>query len=353
MEEDKITSTTQYLSSKNQLYSIEPEARLRFLYDNAVSLVEINPNIPPQRYFRSGVEMLHMADVYMKEKSLRNAYILYIKYLTLFLEKIMKHPQYNSVPAKDKLNSKEKSRKILPLVEQLKSKLLEQYKAEAIRYNAEKKDTENTGKVSNSQEKPELNVHSPSVDSDKYSPNSSSDKQELRHVVMPTKLIQEFLNVASTNTINNRETCGILAGKLEKNKLTVTHLLIPKQSGSSDSCITHNEEEIFDYQDQHSLITLGWIHTHPTQTAFLSSVDLHTHCSYQLMMSEAIAIVCAPKYNETGYFTLTPDHGLNFVARCQATGFHPHPNEQSLYTHAQHCKLDPNANVKLVDLTKK
>lgn len=38
--------------------------------------------------------------------------------------------------------------------------------------------------------------------------------------------------------------------------------------------------------------------THPTQTAFLSSVDLHTHCSYQMMMPEAIAIVCSPKFNE-------------------------------------------------------
>ncbi|KAK0157995.1 hypothetical protein PV328_011663 [Microctonus aethiopoides] len=352
MEEDKNTLTTQCLSSKNQLYSIEPEARLRRLSDNA-SLVEVNPNIPPQRYFRSGIELLRMADVYMKEKSLENAYILYVKYLTLFLEKVLKHPQYNLVPAKDRLKSKETLRNIFPLVEQLKSELLAEYKAEAKKYNAEKKDTEDTGKVPDSQETHELTVNLSFDDSDKYSPNSSSDKQELRNLVMPTKLIQEFLNVASTNTINNRETCGILAGKLEKNKLTVTHLLIPKQSGSSDSCITHNEEEIFDYQDQHSLITLGWIHTHPTQTAFLSSVDLHTHCSYQLMMSEAVAIVCAPKYDETGYFTLTPDHGLNFVARCRATGFHPHPNEQSLYTHAQHCKLDPNANVKVVDLTKK
>lgn len=49
MEEDKNISTTQCLSSKNQLYSIEPEARLRSLSDNA-SLVEVNPNIPPQRY---------------------------------------------------------------------------------------------------------------------------------------------------------------------------------------------------------------------------------------------------------------------------------------------------------------
>lgn len=52
----------------------------------------------------------------------------------------------------------------------------------------------------------------------------------------------------------------MLAGKLEKNKLLVTHLLIPQQTGSPDSCATHNEEHIFDYQDQHNLITLGWIH---------------------------------------------------------------------------------------------
>ena len=36
------------------------------------------------------------------------------------------------------------------------------------------------------------------------------------------------------------------------------------------------------YQDRHSLLILGWIHTHPTQTVFMSSVDLHTHCSYQV-----------------------------------------------------------------------
>lgn len=38
--------------------------------------------------------------------------------------------------------------------------------------------------------------------------------------------------------------------------------------------------------------------THPTQTAFLSSVDLHTHCSYQMMLPESIAIVCSPKFQE-------------------------------------------------------
>ncbi|XP_024887004.1 STAM-binding protein-like A [Temnothorax curvispinosus] len=132
----------------------------------------------------------------------------------------------------------------------------------------------------------------------------------------------------------------------------VTHLLIPEQTGTPDSCTTHNEEDIFDYQDQHNLITLGWIHTHPTQTAFLSSVDLHTHCAYQLMMAEAIAIVCAPKYDETGFFILTPDYGLDFIANCRETGFHPHPTEPPLYTKARHYKLDVMA-LQVVDLRRK
>lgn len=39
---------------------------------------------------------------------------------------------------------------------------------------------------------------------------------------------------------------------------------MPKQTGTPDSCTTQNEEEIFDYQDQHDLITLGWIHVRIT-----------------------------------------------------------------------------------------
>ncbi|XP_041450260.1 uncharacterized protein LOC121404596 [Drosophila obscura] len=88
----------------------------------------------------------------------------------------------------------------------------------------------------------------------------------------------------------------------------ITHIITPQQQGTPDSCNTMHEEQIFDVQDQMQLITLGWIHTHPSQTAFLSSVDLHTHCSYQMMMPEALAIVCAPKYNTTGFFILTPHY---------------------------------------------
>ncbi|XP_048500379.1 AMSH-like protease sst2 isoform X2 [Beta vulgaris subsp. vulgaris] len=49
------------------------------------------------------------------------------------------------------------------------------------------------------------------------------------------------------------------------------------------NCQTLNEEENFEVQDRESLFPLGWIHTHPTQTCFMSSVDLHTHYSYQVL----------------------------------------------------------------------
>ncbi len=63
-------------------------------------------------------------------------------------------------------------------------------------------------------------------------------------------------------------------------------------------CVCHtqalNEEEIFEVQFAQELYPLGWIHTHPTQTCFLSSVDVHTHAGYQTMLDEAVAIVMAP-----------------------------------------------------------
>lgn len=40
----------------------------------------------------------------------------------------------------------------------------------------------------------------------------------------------------------------------------ITHLFIPNQSGTPDSCDMKNEEELIFYQDKYDLITFGWIH---------------------------------------------------------------------------------------------
>ncbi|KAL9130913.1 MAG: hypothetical protein Q9217_001016 [Psora testacea] len=156
----------------------------------------------------------------------------------------------------------------------------------------------------------------------------------LRTIFLPPDLRHKFLSIASPNTRANLETCGILCGTLISNALFVSKLVIPDQESTSDTCETINESELFDYVDGEDLMVLGWIHTHPTQTCFMSSRDLHTHGGYQVMMPESIAIVCAPSKGEWGVFRLTDPPGMKTVLNCTQTGlFHPHV-ERNVYTDA-------------------
>ncbi len=81
------------------------------------------------------------------------------------------------------------------------------------------------------------------------------------------------------------ESCGILAGLLDSKRglFSITTLIVPKQEGTSDTVQALAEEEIFEAQDSRGLYPMGWIHTHPTQTCFLSSIDVHTQCGYQVI----------------------------------------------------------------------
>lgn len=156
----------------------------------------------------------------------------------------------------------------------------------------------------------------------------------LRSIFLPQDLRHRFLSVAHANTRANLETCGILCGTLVSNALFISKLVIPEQESTSDTCETVNESELFDYVDGEDLMVLGWIHTHPTQTCFMSSRDLHTHGGYQVMMPESIAIVCAPSKGDWGVFRLTDPPGMKTVLNCTQTGlFHPHA-ESHIYTEA-------------------
>ena len=156
----------------------------------------------------------------------------------------------------------------------------------------------------------------------------------LRTIFLPPDLRHRFLSIAQPNTHANLETCGILCGTLVSNALFISKLVIPDQESTSDTCETINESELFDYVDGEDLMVLGWVHTHPTQTCFMSSRDLHTHGGYQVMMPESIAIVCAPSKNDWGVFRLTDPPGMKIVLNCTQTGlFHPHA-EGNIYTDA-------------------
>jgi proteasome lid subunit RPN8/RPN11 len=116
-------------------------------------------------------------------------------------------------------------------------------------------------------------------------------RQKVRNVHISAGLMDEFLRFALSNTRRNVETCGILAGRLSPDdaRFNVTALIVPKQEGSSDMVTALAEEEIFEAQDSRALYPLGWIHTHPSQTCFLSSIDVHTQCGYQVRRPPAPA----------------------------------------------------------------
>lgn len=170
-----------------------------------------------------------------------------------------------------------------------------------------------------------------------------------------TAMMENFMRLAKSNTEKNLETCGILAGSLKNRKFFVTTLIIPKQEATSDSCQATNEEEIFDVQDKKSLFPLGWIHTHPSQSCFMSSIDIHTHYSYQVMLPEAVAIVMAPKDSSRthGIFRLTSPGGMSVIRSCDHRGFHPHddpPDGGPIYQHCTDVYMNPNLKVDVIDL---
>ncbi|KAK9363657.1 hypothetical protein V1504DRAFT_416496 [Lipomyces starkeyi] len=180
----------------------------------------------------------------------------------------------------------------------------------------------------------------------------------LRTVFLPSELRSSFLEIAMPNTRNKLETCGILCGILNRNAFFITHLVIPEQESTSDTCATKDEEGLFNFLDENDLFTLGWIHTHPTQTCFLSSVDLHTQNSYQLMLTESIAIVCAPMHEPSwGIFRLTDPPGIKAITNCRQPGtFHPH-SQKNIYTNAKlpagHVFIRDGLPFKIVDLRNK
>jgi len=169
-------------------------------------------------------------------------------------------------------------------------------------------------------------------------------------IIIPDKLVSGFIDKAKKNTKNDIETCAVLCGKFlnDKDTYVITHVIFPKQKGSSNTVQTIKEEELIDIQEKHSIVTLGWIHTHPSQTCFLSSVDMHCQLSYQIMMPNAIAIVHAPT-DKTEIFTLSPK-GIEVLSNCNCQGFHRHEDVIGIYNVAKHCQTLKGYNVSFIDL---
>ncbi|NXG57715.1 STABP protein, partial [Hemiprocne comata] len=329
--------------------SLPPEERVRRLIQVG-SAVEVNEEVPPRRYYRSGVEILRMAAVYGEEGNLEHAFILYNKYITLFIEKLPQHREYKTAVIPEKRETVKKLKEVaFPRAEELKEELLKRYAKDYAKYKEQKVKEEFARNLALQQQleeernrvalmkqqqaeqeqfhafeemirrqelekerlrivqefgKPEpspealdgplipgvekpptdlipkvpispahpaspsagtISSKPPVVDrslkpSALGSTENSASTDALRQVIVPRELCHKFLQLADANTVRGVETCGILCGKLMRNEFTITHAIIPKQHGGPDYCNTESEEELFVIQDQHGLVTLGWIH---------------------------------------------------------------------------------------------
>ncbi|XP_050375330.1 AMSH-like ubiquitin thioesterase 2 isoform X2 [Argentina anserina] len=184
--------------------------------------------------------------------------------------------------------------------------------------------------------------------------DQSTSSRFLRDVHISTRLMEDFLQLAKENTEKDLETCGTLGAFLKNEIFYVTTLIVPKQESTSNSCQAINYEEVFAIQNEQSLFPVGWIHTHPSQSCFMSSVDLHTHYSCQIMVPEAFAIVMAPTDTSSyGIFRLTEPGGMGVLKECQETGFHTHQETADgspIYEHCSNVYTNSNLRFEIFDL---
>ncbi|KAG8009255.1 AMSH-like protease [Nibea albiflora] len=259
--------------------------------------VEINEDIAPRRYFRSGVEMERMAAVYLEEGSLENAFVLYTKFITLFVEKLPGHRDYQqcSIPEKQ-LIMKKLQEVAFPRKDELKKRLQEKYSREHSEYlRAQSRvavvdgcgqqlqrlsllDEDRRRFLLLEEERQRVAaLRRMQIESEQFRyfeeqlrrqelANRIAEEAEqkrvegLRRVVIPRDLTYRFLLLAESNTVRGIETCGVLCGRLTQNEFMLTHVVIPKQLAGPDFCDMENVEELFSFQDQQNLLTLGWIH---------------------------------------------------------------------------------------------
>lgn len=165
-------------------------------------------------------------------------------------------------------------------------------------------------------------------------PAPSPPPRPLRTVVLPRDVVARFAALAEPNTFLDErgvETCGVLAGRPlapgAGGGIVVTHIIVPDQLAGSDSCEMIGEDVVLEFCLEHGLLAAGWIHTHPSQSCFMSSMDLHTHYSFQATLPEAIAIVVAPRDARVPWsaFRLTTDEsggggGFALIQACEVRG---------------------------------
>ncbi len=128
----------------------------------------------------------------------------------------------------------------------------------------------------------------------------SSDQSEV-HITLSA--MAQMIKYDISNP--GRETAGLLIGEEIGNIVHVDEIRVGKQSGNAVHVEISEEElamaavEVSDRED--GKVIVGWWHTHPGLSSFMSGTDVKTQTMYQALMPNAIAIVIDDvKYEKSG-----------------------------------------------------
>ncbi|TSK14631.1 AMSH-like protease [Bagarius yarrelli] len=340
--------------------------------------IEISEDIAPRRYFRSGVEMERMAAVYLEEGSLENAFVLYNKFITLFVEKLPSHRDYQQCNVPEKQVIMKKLQEVaFPRKDQLKKLLHEKYSKEYCEYKKSQSQPvpvavcrEQLQRLSLLEEEKQrvAQLKKMQLESEQFrffeeqllrqeqanrKPDACSKEQTDGSCLSQTPKYNTHLDpnrnkqatplpkpAATLAAVQNQQVEGLRRVLIPRD-LTYRFLMLADRNTARgiETCgvlcgkLTHNEFVLThvivpkqssgpDYCDMENVEELFSYQDHH---------NLLTLGWIHLMLPEAIAIVCSPKHNDTGVFRLT-SAGMSEVAGCRLKGFHPHRKDPPLFT---------------------
>lgn len=107
----------------------EPSARIKELIEMSHNIT-VDRNISVSKYFHSGRELIRSASAFEQKGDLEKAFVLYLRYVTLFLEKIIHHPEYKKAEQAEKIHVRNECNVVLTLTEELKKRILDKYQKE-------------------------------------------------------------------------------------------------------------------------------------------------------------------------------------------------------------------------------
>lgn len=108
---------------------LDPAQRMKQLVESSHN-IDIDRNIPIARYLKSSRELVKSAVSYQESGDIEKAFVLYLRHMSLILEKLPAHPDWNKADKTEKLHAKNQCNSIFDLAEKLKSQIKENYEKE-------------------------------------------------------------------------------------------------------------------------------------------------------------------------------------------------------------------------------